>query len=120
MCGFNDVRYNEKADKTIDFLGDACDDLSEKIPNCFKEVNLESGVLEIETSRGKYVLNKQAPNKQLWLSSPLSGPHHYNMKESLDGSLDVDWESGRDKHGLFQKLESEFTTISGLPIQLKR
>ena len=30
-------------------------------------------------ARGTFVLNKQAPNRQLWLSSPLSGPARYNL-----------------------------------------
>ncbi len=39
-------------------------------------VNLRLG------SRGTYVLNKQTPTRQLWLSSPVSGPWHY---EWVDG-----------------------------------
>ncbi|KAH3448100.1 hypothetical protein KXV91_001663 [Aspergillus fumigatus] len=27
---------------------------------------------------GTYVLNKQPPNKQIWLSSPISGPKRYD------------------------------------------
>lgn len=27
---------------------------------------------------GTYVLNKQPPNKQIWLSSPVSGPKRYD------------------------------------------
>ena len=42
------------------------------------DVNYSSGVLKLDfnSEEGKktYVLNKQAPNKQLWLSSPFSGP----------------------------------------------
>lgn len=28
--------------------------------------------------KGTYVLNKQPPNKQIWLSSPFSGPKRYD------------------------------------------
>lgn len=28
--------------------------------------------------RGSYVLNKQPPNKQIWLSSPISGPKRFD------------------------------------------
>lgn len=29
---------------------------------------------------GTYVINKQPPNKQIWLSSPVSGPDRYVKK----------------------------------------
>lgn len=29
-------------------------------------------------NKGTYVLNKQPPNKQIWLSSPISGPKRYD------------------------------------------
>lgn len=33
------------------------------------------GVLTANTGKaGTYVINKQTPNKQIWLSSPISGP----------------------------------------------
>ena len=36
---------------------------------------LSQGVLTLNLgSHGTYVINKQAPNKQIWMSSPLSGP----------------------------------------------
>ena len=45
------------------------------------DVNYSSGVMKVDfvDDQGKktYVLNKQAPNKQLWLSSPFSGPQRY-------------------------------------------
>ena len=40
----------------------------------------QAGVLEISSPpRGTYVLNKQPYNKQIWLSSPVSGPHRYDF-----------------------------------------
>lgn len=36
---------------------------------------LVQGVMTIDLGdHGTYVINKQAPNKQIWLSSPVSGP----------------------------------------------
>lgn len=31
---------------------------------------------------GTYVFNKQPPNRQIWLSSPVSGPKRYDFDES--------------------------------------
>lgn len=39
-------------------------------------VNLRLG------AHGTYVLNKQTPTRQLWLSSPVSGPWHYEWTDS--------------------------------------
>jgi frataxin len=38
----------------------------------------QAGVLEFSAPQGTYVLNKQPPNKQIWLSSPISGPKRYD------------------------------------------
>ena len=38
----------------------------------------QAGVLTITTPHGTYVLNKQPPNKQIWISSPISGPKRYD------------------------------------------
>ena len=43
---------------------------------------LSDGVLTVKLSQfGTYVLNKQTPNKQIWLSSPVSGPARYDISE---------------------------------------
>lgn len=40
---------------------------------------LQAGVLNITIPAiGTYVLNKQPPNRQIWLSSPISGPKRYD------------------------------------------
>ncbi|EGT54939.1 hypothetical protein CAEBREN_28735, partial [Caenorhabditis brenneri] len=41
------------------------------------------GVLTVNVSKtvGTYVINKQSPNKQIWLSSPMSGPKRYDLEE---------------------------------------
>ena len=43
----------------------------------------QSGVLTVKIggNSGTYVINKQAPNKQIWLSSPKSGPKRYDVIE---------------------------------------
>lgn len=39
----------------------------------------QAGVLNLDFSpAGTYVFNKQPPNKQIWLSSPISGPKRYD------------------------------------------
>jgi iron donor protein CyaY len=35
-------------------------------------------VLVIDTPSGQFVLNYNSPLRQIWLSSPISGPHHFS------------------------------------------
>ena len=50
----------------------------------FEEINFASGVLTIEMTDGRaFVLNKQAPNMQVWLSSPISGPQRFEYNEGI-------------------------------------
>lgn len=60
---------DETLRRTAAALEDAGDDL---------EVDLVGGVLSVETAEGAtFLLNKHAPTRQLWLSSPISGATHY-------------------------------------------
>lgn len=49
---------------------------------------VQAGVLTLHfPPHGTYVLNKQPPNRQIWLSSPVSGPKRY------------DWVAGEEARG---------------------
>lgn len=76
MEGYKDADYNNGADGTLEAIHDVLDDIAEAGGGGEKieEVSLSAGVLEIDTTEGKFVLNKQAPKHQIWLSSPISGP----------------------------------------------
>lgn len=62
---------------------------------------------------GTYVLNKQPPNKQIWLSSPISGPKRYDWVlsgESMhqkEGSGNGEWVYLRDGTNLTSLLNKE-------------
>lgn len=49
------------------------------------EVDLEGGILTLELpDGGKYVVNRHAPNREIWMSSPRSGAWHFAAAESGD------------------------------------
>lgn len=62
---------------------------------------------------GTYILNKQPPNKQVWLSSPLSGPKRFDWVvsgESMhqkEGSGQGEWVYLRDGTTLISLLNKE-------------
>lgn len=46
----------------------------------------KAGVLTLTfPPNGTYVINKQPPNKQIWLSSPISGPKRYDYVIESEG-----------------------------------
>ncbi|CBH09730.1 frataxin-like, mitochondrial precursor, putative [Trypanosoma brucei gambiense DAL972] len=115
MDGFTDVAYNTAADTFLERVESALETIGDT--DTLEDVNLAGGVLVIETtSRGTFVLNKQAPNVQLWLSSPLSGPHHYDMTTSATGS--VEWRADADGHSLEERLEKELSEVVGTEVSL--
>ncbi|TKS66032.1 Frataxin, mitochondrial [Collichthys lucidus] len=65
-----------------------------------------SGVLTVKVGRdhGTYVINKQTPNKQIWLSSPTSGPKRYDWTGES-------WVYTHDGVSLHQLLSKEFSII---------
>ena len=47
------------------------------------DVTLASGVLTLSLEgHGTYVINKQSPNRQIWLSSPISGPSRFDYNQA--------------------------------------
>ena len=75
------------------------------------DVDLEGGVLTIELdSGGQYVINKHAPMKQIWVSSPASGAAHFDFDP--DRAL---WMNGRTGGELIALLDEEITAAAGRP-----
>ncbi|XP_062223274.1 frataxin, mitochondrial-like [Phragmites australis] len=62
---------------------------------------------------GTYVLNKQTPNRQIWLSSPVSGPSRFDW----DAATNV-WIYRRTGANLVQLLEKEIGELCGTPVEL--
>ena len=74
----------------------------------------QDGVLNVIIgSHGTFVLNKQAPNMQIWLSSPVSGPPRYEFCKAS-----VTWRNNRDGHELLTILADDFETLTGSPMPL--
>ncbi|KAG5476975.1 hypothetical protein LSCM1_05309 [Leishmania martiniquensis] len=117
MDGFTDVKFNAAADELLELVETKVDALDS---SAVEDVSFSGGVLTLETAeRGTFILNKQAPNVQLWLSSPISGPHHYDMiTVTQDGQEKVSWKSDHDGHDLVEKLERELTEVLGADLKL--
>lgn len=96
-----DHEYSSISNNYLETLGDELEALSEDYPQVDSE--LSQGVLKLDLPPlGSYVINKQPPNKQMWLSSPISGPKRYDL---IGGK----WITLRDNSGLTGLLEDEIS-----------
>lgn len=72
--------FAERADATLRAMQDA---LETALADADPEIELRGGILTLELEDGRqFVLNKHAPTRQLWLSSPVSGASHYAWGEA--------------------------------------
>ena len=86
---------------TIEAVGDQLD------------VDLQDGILTIELdSGGQYVINKHAPNRQIWMSSPVSGASHFDS----DGH--GGWVGTRGAGTLAAMLSAELAAATGETVDL--
>ncbi|XP_062455770.1 frataxin, mitochondrial [Rhea pennata] len=102
----DETTYEKLAEETLDSLADFFEDLTDKpfTPEDY-DVSLGSGVLTVKLggNMGTYVINKQTPNRQIWLSSPTSGPKRYDWTGR-------NWVYSHDRVSLHELLSKEFST----------
>lgn len=67
-----DARFHREADHTLDVLFEEFERMIEEADLEDADIELSQGVLTLKLGAlGTYVINKQAPNRQLWMSSPV-------------------------------------------------
>jgi frataxin len=77
-------------DSTFESLADSLlDTLEEGL-----DAERQGGVLTVESDDGTWIVNKHAPTRQVWLSSPKSGARHYAFEP--DSGLWQDTRGGAD------------------------
>lgn len=110
-----------------DMLERLCEDLEDLEPSAGEdfEIDYAMGVLTLVLDEDStYVLNKQRPNRQVWLSSPISGPRRFELgttssSENVDdGSVAGDWRDIRNNESLTGVLEGELLKMTGVNLSL--
>jgi frataxin len=103
-------QFESLADATLAQLQAAV----EAAPGGNLDAELVGGILTIEIeSGGQFLLNKHGPNRQIWLSSPVSGAWHFAWSED-----DQAWISTRGGERLEELLDRELSDPGGEAIQL--
>ncbi|KDN45604.1 Frataxin [Tilletiaria anomala UBC 951] len=104
------TEYNKVSNLTLDSLQDKLEAVIEEADQNGEDWDIEAaaGVLNVKFgSHGTYVINKQPPNQQIWLSSPYSGPYRMSFASA---SEDKDGNSTGETGGLwFSKREGQDT-----------
>lgn len=94
------LEYARLASRTLDVL-------SERLASMplAGEVDLRDGVLSWKVDGvGEYVFNKQAPLRQLWVSSPVTGPARFEVHADT-------WVDTRSRRPLSDFMASEILAI---------
>ncbi|KAI0541378.1 mitochondrial chaperone Frataxin [Xylaria digitata] len=111
-ANITDEEYHRLADDYIDLLLQEYERMQDRRTDI--DVEYSSGVMNLTIKDiGTYVINKQPPNKQIWLSSPSSGPKRFDwviISEGQDQKQDTargDWIYLRDGSSLSELLRDE-------------
>ncbi|RMZ78697.1 hypothetical protein DV737_g3774, partial [Chaetothyriales sp. CBS 132003] len=110
-----DNQYHEIADEYLNKLLAVLEAEAEADEGL--EVEYSAGVLSIGHKNGTYVINKQPPNKQIWLSSPVSGPKRYDWvaggagQDEKEGTEFATGDDGRGGWWVYARDGSRLSTL---------
>ncbi|KOS22609.1 Frataxin -like protein [Escovopsis weberi] len=83
----SDAEYHEIANRYLEHVLTKFEQLQESREDL--DVEFSAGVMTITVAdKGTFIINKQPPNKQIWLSSPISGPKRYDWSVVSEGQGD--------------------------------
>ncbi|KAI3812203.1 hypothetical protein L1987_16910 [Smallanthus sonchifolius] len=106
--------FHKLADATIHDLLEKIEEYGDSVDIDGFDIDYGNQVLTVKFgSLGTYVLNKQTPNRQIWMSSPVSGPSRFDWDPTTEA-----WIYRRTKAKLLETLESEIKQLCGDPIKL--
>ncbi|KAH0657188.1 hypothetical protein KY285_032070 [Solanum tuberosum] len=106
--------YHRLANATIHDLLDKLEEYGDSVDIDGFDVDYGNEVLTLKLGNlGTYVINKQTPNRQIWMSSPVSGPSRFDWDQSSHG-----WIYRRTKANLQKVLEDELEKLCGSAINL--
>ncbi|KAJ3197411.1 Mitochondrial chaperone Frataxin [Irineochytrium annulatum] len=106
--------YHRVADRQLQTILDNLEVIGDKTTIKGFDVYCNNGVLTLNLGdSGTFVLNKQPPNKQIWLSSPISGPMRFDHAAGT-------WINKRDNKRLDEVLNAELRPILGADINVTK
>lgn len=120
VAELSDGEYHDLADAYLEGVLSRFEQLQDTREDI--EVEYSAGVMTINVAdKGTYVINKQPPNKQIWLSSPVSGPKRYDWciigegQTEKEGTGTGNWVYLRDGVSLSELILEELDVVIGEP-----
>ncbi|KFB37258.1 AGAP000813-PA-like protein [Anopheles sinensis] len=110
------VTYETVCSDTLESLCDYFEEVIEETAALkHADVTYGDGVLTVKFGppHGTYVINRQSPNRQIWLSSPTSGPKRYDFVPNKRTINEGYWLYRHDGMTLHQLLQQEISAIVG-------
>jgi frataxin len=115
FSSFTESTFHKHADETLYNIQTGLDDFDDEHPTLNVDSSMSSGVLNISLGKaGTWVINKQTPNKQIWYSSPISGPARYEFDEKTNR-----WVHTRDGSSIGEVFEKEVKDVTGERIEIE-
>merc|ERR1719326_194788 len=108
MSSLATPEYHKLADSWLEAMYATFEDLIDASDAAADfDVTLANGVLTLRLGdSGTYVINKQTPNKQIWLSSPTTGPKRFDWVADRN-----QWVYSHDNIALDERLTQELGPI---------
>jgi frataxin len=98
-------------------LLDQLETLGDSLPSATQgfDVQYSSGVLTLSLGKslGTYVINKQPPNSQIWMSSPVSGPKRFDWHSEHQQWVDSRQTPGQPAVNLIDLISTELEHLIG-------
>ena len=85
------TEFKKKASETLDDIFNLVESKFDNYEVDYEDENLRIDSLE---GRGTFIVSIHTPTSQIWLSSPISGAHHFESKSPES----VEWISTRDSN----------------------
>ncbi|KAG6013579.1 hypothetical protein E4U43_007219 [Claviceps pusilla] len=116
VAPLSDSAYHDIADLYLESVLSTFEQLQDSREDI--DVEYSAGVMTINVAnKGTYVINKQPPNKQIWLSSPVSGPKRYDWciigegQTEKEGTGTGTWVYARDGVSLSELILEELGVV---------
>ncbi len=83
-------QFIDKAKETMDEIFNLIESKYDNFEVDFEDENLR---IDSVANNNVFIVSIHSPTSQIWLSSPISGAHHFKMSSSSP----ITWESTRDR-----------------------